>query len=341
MVKERVVDVASQTEQAIWLAAAGLFVGWLLSVPVSGQQLGLGEQPLIERAGDADRSRLHEPIYRISKTTNSAVTAQQLAATATRDAITGEIGLPGPKTERTDHHPLDPGLALARESLVNIEQNIMDYTCTLVKRERVHGELLEHEFIACKVRHPRNDEGEVVPFGVYLGFRKPDSMRGREVIYVEGRHDGKIIAHEGGIKGRFLPTVHLLPTSALALRGNRYPITEIGIMTLTRRLIEKGERDRSLGECRVRLIEGAKVKDRVCTMLEVVHDERRPQHDFHLARVFLDSELKIPIRYEAYGWPEVADGRPQLLEEYTYMDLKVNVGLNDADFDPQNPDYRF
>jgi hypothetical protein len=205
----------------------------------------------------------------------------------------------------------------------------------------VHGELLDHEFMTCKVRHARTDNQAAVPFGVYLGFLKPDSVRGREVIFVEGRNEGKMIAHEGGIKGRFLPTVNLMPTSTLAMRGNRYPITEVGIMTLTRRLIEKGERDRKQGDCHVRLVNGATVRDRACTMLEVIHHDQKPQYDFHLARVFLDRELNMPIRYEAYGWPANSGDAPPLLEEYTYMDVKINVGLTDVDFDPTNTHYRF
>ena len=30
-----------------------------------------------------------------------------------------------------------------------------------------------------------------------------------------------------------------------------------------------------------------------------------------------------------------------LLEEYTYVDVQLNVGLIDADFDPDNPRYDF
>jgi outer membrane lipoprotein-sorting protein len=72
-----------------------------------------------------------------------------------------------------------------------------------------------------------------------------------------------------------------------------------------------------------------------------VHPNYHASLDFHLARVFLDDELKMPIRYEAYGWPESPGAKPPLLEEYTYMDIKVNVGLADTDFDPSNPKYRF
>ena len=284
----------------------------------------------MSESGRLQRSGLHEPIFRISKTTKTVSPTDALNA---RDAVSTALG--------GDPHPLDPALDIARGALEHIEQNIRDYTCTLVKRERVQGELLDYEFMTCKVRHERVEDGQVVPFGVYLSFLKPDSVKGREVIYVAGENSGKMIAHEGGFKGRFLPTVSLLPTSTLALRGNRYPITEIGIKTLTERLIEKGSRDRRLGDCEVRMIDGAKVKDRVCKMLEVKHLDRRPEYEFCVARIFLDNELNMPIRYEAYDWPHSAGGPPQLIEEYTYINLRLNVGLQDEDFSQANPKYRF
>ena len=68
---------------------------------------------------------------------------------------------------------------------------------------------------------------------------------------------------------------------------------------------------------------------------------QRPEYEFHIARVFIDDQLQLPIRYAAYTWPAVAGGKPVVLEEYTYMDLKLNVGLTDNDFDPKNPSYAF
>ena len=35
------------------------------------------------------------------------------------------------------------------------------------------------------------------------------------------------------------------------------------------------------------------------------------------------------------------DGEPVLEEEYTYTDVRVNVGLTDLEFDPDNPEYDF
>jgi Protein of unknown function (DUF1571) len=60
-----------------------------------------------------------------------------------------------------------------------------------------------------------------------------------------------------------------------------------------------------------------------------------------VARIFVDDELNVPIRYESYDWPEQAGGQPELIEEYTYLNLKLNNGFTDADFDIRNPNYGF
>jgi hypothetical protein len=300
------------------------------SLLVLGFLLGLS----LADQNQASRDNLREPVFRVAKQPKLAKVEDSASVPLVPDEANDT-------DEKTDDHPLDPVLKLARESLALIDATISDYTCTLIKRERIGGQLLEHEFMTCKIRHPRDEGGRQLPFSVYLGFRAPQAVQGREVIFAEGRNDGKLIAHEGGFKGRFIPTVHLEPTSALAMRNNKYPITEIGIRTLTQRLIEKGERDKQLGPCSVRVLAGAKVKDRVCTCVEVKHPEPLPHYDFHIARVFMDDELHVPIRYEAFGWPAAPNAKPPVLEEYSYLNLKLNVGLSDEDFDPRNENYNF
>ena len=76
-------------------------------------------------------------------------------------------------------------------------------------------------------------------------------------------------------------------------------------------------------------------------MIEVVHDERRTPFEFHKAQVFIDDELNIPVRYVAYDWPSTPGGKPILMEEYTYVDVVLNVGLTDRDFDITNPEYSY
>lgn len=238
--------------------------------------------------------------------------------------------------------PLDIALKIARDGLLQCRAEVNDYTATLVKRERVDGVVGEHDYMFLKVRNRKVVNGELVqPLSVYLTYLRPASVRGREVIYVEGQNDGNLIAHEGGFKGRFLPTVPLPPTGMLAMRGQRYPITEIGIENLIVKLIERGETARQFPDVTCTFRKNARVKDRLCTVLEVNQPNRHPDLEFFQAQVFIDDELNLPIRYVAYDWPRRPGEAPQIIEEYNYVDLKLNVGLTDADFDPRNPQYNF
>ena len=52
----------------------------------------------------------------------------------------------------------------------------------------------------------------------------------------------------------------------------------------------------------------------------------------------------MPLRNDAYTWPPQPGAKPgldELIEEYTYLKLELNVGLTDTDFDPANPEYKF
>ena len=233
----------------------------------------------------------------------------------------------------TGVHPLVPALELAQKGLGNMTANIQDYSCTVVKRERVDNVLREHEYMFAKIRQR--------PFSVYLYFLGPDAVKGQEVIYVSGANDGNMLAHAGSGVRAMVGTVSLKPQSMLAMQGNRYPVTEIGMENLARRLVEVAEHDKQFGECEVNFYPNAKVNGRVCTCVQVVHPVPRRNFRFHLARVFIDDELTLPIRYEAYDWPQEAGGPPVLMEEYTYMNVKINQGFTDADFDPKNSAYKF
>ena len=230
-------------------------------------------------------------------------------------------------------HPLEPALELAAKGLASIQANVKDYSCTMVKRERIDGKLGDHQYMFAKVRR--------APFSVYLYFLGPEDVKGQEVIYVDGKNDNNMLAHAGSGVRAMVGTVSLKPQSMLAMTGNRYPITEFGVERLAERLVEVAEHDKQFGECEVNFFPNAKVNGRICTCVQVVHPVPRRNFRFHLARVFIDDELLIPVRYEAYDWPHEAGGQPVLMEEYTYMNVKTNQGFTDADFDPTNPSYKF
>jgi hypothetical protein len=237
-------------------------------------------------------------------------------------------------------HPLDPAIDKAREGLAYIRENVVDYTATIIKRERIKGKLGEHQYMFAKIRNRKVEDGKVVtPFAVYLNFLKPDSVKGREVIWVEGQNEGNLIAHETGLLG--FKRFHLPPDGLISMMGQRYPITNIGIENLVVELVKRGERDRKYPDCQVKFYKNAKVDKYVCTVIEVLHPTQRDEFEFYRAQIFIDDALGVPVRYASWSWPETPGGEPVLEEEYTYRNIKLNVGLTDLDFDPDNPAYNY
>ena len=239
-------------------------------------------------------------------------------------------------------HPLDPALEMAHEALVHIEKDIDDYTCRIIKQERIRGELQPQEFMDAKIRNRKLKDGRIeVPLSCYMKFVAPENVKGREVVWVEGKNNNKLRAHEGGAAGRFLPSVWLDPDGALAMRGQLHPIYDIGIENLVIKLIERGTKEKKFDECEVEVVPGAAINKRPCTLLRVLHPVQRPHFEFAKAEIFIDDEFKVPVRYAAYFWPPKPGEPEPVLEAYTYLNLKINVGLKDADFDPNNPNYNF
>lgn len=258
--------------------------------------------------------------------------AASLRAAGPEGAQTSAQAAPQQAVEQ--QHPLVPALDIAYKSRDWIKSNLKDYSATLVKRERIDGQWGEPEYAFVKVR--------TQPFSVYMYFLAPAKLKGQECMYVEGQNGGNMFAHAspGTIRGKF-GTVQIAPTSAVAMQGQHYPITELGIANLTNRLIEVGENDKKYGECDVKFFQDAKVNGRVCTMIQVMHPVPRRNFLFHIARIYVDNEWNLPLRYEAYDWPTEAGGKPIPLEEYTYMNVQLNPGFTEADFDVNNPNYAF
>jgi Protein of unknown function (DUF1571) len=230
-------------------------------------------------------------------------------------------------------HPLDRVLVIAKEILIHIRSDVKDYTATLTKRERIKGKLTDEVTMSVKIRHPSAAEPQ--PLCVYLKLIPPSTAAGREVIWIDGQNDGKLITYQFGL------TMKLDPQGTLAMMGNRYPISEIGILRLAEKLVEKGERDRQLGDCRVEYFKDQILDGRSCTLIQVTHPLPDPKFDFHIAQVFIDDQLRLPVRYAAYLWPDAPGQSAPLEEECTYSNIQLNVGLSDLDFDPTNPDYKF
>ncbi len=243
----------------------------------------------------------------------------------------GPAASPVPLENADRQHPLYPALQLARKVEARIDRDIKDYSATLVKRERHKGEVFE-ETLLVKVRHQ--------PFSAYVCRLDSKGQKSDEGIYVQGKNNNKLVGYTTNFPGSLLGTVSIDPRGPIAMDGQHYPITEIGLLNLCRRIIEIVQADMGHDECEVKFAE-VDYDGRAATRVEVVHPARREHFRFHLGRVYVDRELNVPLRYEAYDWPKQPGGEPELIESYTYRQLVLNPGLSDRDFDTKNPEYRF
>jgi hypothetical protein len=274
-----------------------------------------------------------EPIHRVANAAAGAgQAAQQPTQIAARIAPPAAPGAPFDLAPREGEHPLMPALRVAQEGVQYIDTNIKDYSAILYKQERIDGELQEQEVAFVKVRHQ--------PFSVHMFFLSPH--KGRECLYVPGPNGQKGVLHarDSGFRKK-LGVFELDPEGRLAMAGQKYPITKLGIRNLTTELIAVASNDVNFGECDVRTLQttiGAAGEKRPVTVIEAVHPTPRKNFRFHKAQVFIDNELRVPIRYAAYLWPANPGEEPPLEEAYTYLNLKVNNGFTDADFDPKSPE---
>jgi hypothetical protein len=239
------------------------------------------------------------------------------------------VTTPAQEPAPAEEHPLKPAIRLAQKGLESLA-DVEDYTATISRRELVGNELVSENMVM-KFREE--------PFSVYLLFGGQNA--GREVLYVDGRNDNKLMAHEGSGLTSFIGTISLAPDSPQVLKQSRHMITEIGLRNMVGAIITRWEEESKYGECEVKYYQNATLNDRECLAIECTHPRPRRQFKFHISRLYLEKETGIGIRVENFGFPVQQGGKPVLIEEYTYSNLKTNVGLTDIDFDRNNPRYKF
>jgi Protein of unknown function (DUF1571) len=267
-----------------------------------------------------------EPVYRVANESAANTAAAPAPAAAPAAVAPTAPATPFNLVQQPGEHPLAPVIRVLTEVQANIDQNVRDYTCTLIKREALDGELGEPQHIMMKVRNQ--------PFSVYMVFLKPN--QGREVLYVDGANDNQLTVLETGFK-RHLGKLNLDPNGMMAMRGQRHPITDVGMRNLTAKLIAGKTPEMRFGECEVFTDPNQRIGNRPATLIQVKNPIQRKEFATHITRIFLDNELRVPIYYDAYLWPETPGGTPPLDASYTYANLKLNVGLSAQDFDANNP----
>ncbi len=217
-------------------------------------------------------------------------------------------------------------------------QGIAHYTAKLQKQEMVGGELLDEQTMAIKCRHN--------PFSVYLVWLSGDA--GREVIYVDGTNNGKMIVHDGGWKSR-IPAFSLPPDGTLAMHDTRYPVTTAGLLGVTRVMLGIHHEDLRLSNvASCELDEHQQFDGRPCYQFTMKYTSATDSPTYRKSITLIDCEWSVPLHTRHFEWspsttdlPEEELDEATLLESYSFTDIKLECNLTDHDFDRTNPEYRF
>lgn len=200
------------------------------------------------------------------------------------------------------------------------------YSCRVSRQERVGNRVLSREVMQMKFRSQ--------PRSVYYKWLD-ERNTGREVVYVEGQNDGKVVSRGG--TGDFLlagRTLRVDPDGLLARSKSRYSVHESGMDNMVRRLetvvrlLERGDSSRGPLEYR-----GVTHRPEVSQPLHYIRhtiplgaDPNFPKGGVRHWYFNAESGLLALMHAE--------DPQGEFIEYYLFEEFAPSDSLSDRDFDP-------
>jgi hypothetical protein len=201
---------------------------------------------------------------------------------------------------------------------------VRDYSCVFTRQERVNGVLGAEQVAEMKVR--------AKPFSVALKFGKPAAVAGMEELYSASHRIGKMKYRPAGAKGvNGFQLVALDDPKILA--ETRHPVTELGIGAAIDLLTSIATREKTSGNGLEVHASDFDFGGKKVTRYEVLARRAHAHRYAYRVLVYVDKETKLPVRFEAYDAPKPGTTVGDLLEAYSYTELKLNVGLGDSAFE--------
>lgn len=251
-----------------------------------------------------------------------ATKAAQQAGPMQQSNVLHEGPLSGPQAAELCGRLIDEGNSAVAE--------VKDFQATFYSQQRLRDRLKEPETTHIKMR--------AEPLSVYMKWVEP--KKGRELLWNRDTHDGELLIHECGWKGKIAPLVKISPDHRLVAESCRRGIHEVGLWKLMTLIAENRSLLKNPG-VEVELTTDQSIGDRACYCFSIKVPEPTKQMPHYLVTLYLDKERKLPLGCEIYDAPSDEGGEPILCESYFYENLEWNVGLTDLDFDHTNPDYCF
>jgi hypothetical protein len=216
-------------------------------------------------------------------------------------------------------------IALLEYCLAACQERYRDYTCTLIKQERIGGRVSKEQEIAVKFLSD--------PFSVAMRWTPETATIGDRVLYVEGKHNGMMLVRPTGVLYKLVGTVMRRPDGPQAMQSTLRPVNQFGFRKSLESLLRVYRQARSAGDLTERFGGFAEVAGRKAVALVRLLP---PKDDYPAAKtvIFIDLEYLVPVAVEGYDW----DG--QLSSRYVFKDIRFNVGLASEDFLPAANDMK-
>jgi hypothetical protein len=195
------------------------------------------------------------------------------------------------------------------ETMVSRFQAVHDYTCILVKQERI-GERWNLQKMKLWFRKPMD---------IKLIWLEP--FPGQQALYRQGFNENRIRARRSGILG--LIPINVDPLGKRALENNRYPITHAGIGTV----LTETAHDIDRGQCEILNLGETQEEGRVCSRLRFCSHGPAGFHRSKIVEFWMDKQLQLPIRLQVHDYEN------GFVVDYFITRLEVNIGLTDKDFE--------
>ncbi len=221
---------------------------------------------------------------------------------------------------KTDH------IALLKYCLDHYNRTYRDYTCTLIKQERISGVLGAEQEVQAKYKES--------PFSVAMQWTR-NAPLGDRLLYVEGKYDNNMMVRPANKFLRMLVDGAVLrkPDGPDAMRNTLRPVNLFGFRKGMEDLIRVYCEARDAGHLKEAFGGFAEVAGRKTVVLE----RYLPASDSYPAwktLLYIDPELLVPVCIEGYGWDK------QLTSRYVFENVRFNTGLTDDDFLPEANDMK-
>ena len=219
---------------------------------------------------------------------------------------------------------------LLETALTRCRQSVADYVGTLVKQERIAGQLGPRQQIRVKFRRE--------PFSVLLHWVE-NPKDARRVLYVQGERVDRqgremaLVQPEGPIARLIFPALAIPIHGAGAHTMSRLTIDQFGFENGLALILKYARLARDAGAPSLRYAGVGTVGERSTHVVErrLPYEGGAATYPDRTLIVHLDRERLVPLAIHCYA----DDTKEELLASYVFSDVQLNVGLTDEDFLPQ------